>query len=157
MFYSTAKVDPADLPGCGIVEMFFIPSNGAGVEIKSDWNGFGMRSTESQSLHYQDAAAEGFIGYPDFLAKAQPLPLWYTLFAAVPSVALEPSSPSSAPPRPTRPPSACGSPRHSCATKPPKPMFSRSPESGGRPPAPPTPPVSPRQDVRRPGDDEARC
>ena len=84
MFFSTAKPDPADLPGCGIVEMFFIPSAGEGVDIKSDWNGFGMRSTESQSLHYEDAAAEGFIGYPDFLAKTQPLPLWYTLFAAVP-------------------------------------------------------------------------
>lgn len=84
MFFSTAKPDPADLPGCGIVEMFFVPSTGAGVEIKTDWNGFGMRSTESQSLHYEGAAAEGFIGFPDFLAKVQPLPLWYTLFAAVP-------------------------------------------------------------------------
>lgn len=84
MFLSTAKVDPAELPGCGIVEMFLVPSHGQGVGIKSDWNGFGMRSTESQSLHYEGAAAEGFIGYPDFLAQVQPLPLWYTLFAAIP-------------------------------------------------------------------------
>jgi alkylation response protein AidB-like acyl-CoA dehydrogenase len=84
MFFSTAKVDPAELPGCGIVEMFFVPSVARGVEIKTDWNGFGMRSTESQSLHYEAAPAEGFVGYPDFLARAQPLPLWFTLFAAVP-------------------------------------------------------------------------
>lgn len=84
MFFSTARPDPADLPGCGVVEMFLVPSTAEGVAIKSDWNGFGMRSTESQSLHYEAAPTEGFIGYPDFLAKAQPLPLWYTLFAAVP-------------------------------------------------------------------------
>lgn len=84
MFFSTARPDPAELPGCGVVEMFLVPGSAEGVAIKSDWNGFGMRSTESQSLHYEAAPASGFIGYPDFIARAQPLPLWYTLFAAVP-------------------------------------------------------------------------
>jgi hypothetical protein len=60
MFFSTARPNPAELPGCGVVEMFLVPGSTEGVEIKSDWNGFGTRSTESQSLHYEAAPATGF-------------------------------------------------------------------------------------------------
>jgi alkylation response protein AidB-like acyl-CoA dehydrogenase len=83
-FFSSAKVSQEDLPGAGIVEFFLLDSSAAGVTVKQDWDGFGMRSTESQSVRYDSAAARGVLGYPDFLGHFQPLPLWLTLFAAVP-------------------------------------------------------------------------
>ena len=83
-FFSSAKVSPEELPGAGIVEFFLLDSGGPGVTIKRDWDGFGMRSTESQSVRYDSAPARGILGYPNFIAHFQPLPLWLTLFAAVP-------------------------------------------------------------------------
>jgi len=79
-FFSTAKVvEEADR-----VELFFVRTNAPGVEIKNDWNGFGMRSTESQSVVYRDAPAHAMIGFPDFIEVVQPVSYWYCLFAAIP-------------------------------------------------------------------------
>jgi alkylation response protein AidB-like acyl-CoA dehydrogenase len=83
-FFSTAKVSPDDLPGAGIVELFVVPTDGEGVLIQSDWDGFGMRSTESHTVRYEAAAAEALMGFPDFLAVVQPLQYWFCLFAAIP-------------------------------------------------------------------------
>jgi alkylation response protein AidB-like acyl-CoA dehydrogenase len=83
-FFSTAKVDPADLPGAGIVEFFFVPTGAPGVNILDDWDGFGMRPTESHTVRYDDAPAERLAGFPDFIATTQPLQYWYGLFAAIP-------------------------------------------------------------------------
>ena len=84
VFFSTAKVDPADLPGAGVVEFFLIDAHAPGVHILDDWNGFGMRSTESHSVRYEGAVASSILGFPNFLAKAQPLQYFFCLFAAVP-------------------------------------------------------------------------
>ncbi|MGE0229226.1 MAG: acyl-CoA dehydrogenase family protein [Dehalococcoidia bacterium] len=84
VFFSTAKVAPDDLPGAGIVEFFFMPVRGAGVEVLTDWDGFGMRSTESHTVRYEDAPADGILGFPDFLVRMQPLEYWFNLFAAIP-------------------------------------------------------------------------
>jgi alkylation response protein AidB-like acyl-CoA dehydrogenase len=84
VFFSTAKVAPEDLAGAGIVEFFFVPTRAAGVEVLTDWDGFGMRSTESHTVRYEDAPAEGILGFPDFLTLVQPLQYWFNLFAAVP-------------------------------------------------------------------------
>jgi alkylation response protein AidB-like acyl-CoA dehydrogenase len=83
-FFASAKVTQDDLPGAGIVEVFYVGTDAPGVTIAEDWNGFGMRSTESQSVRYDDAPAAGFLGYPNFLEAAAPVTLWYCLFAAVP-------------------------------------------------------------------------
>ena len=83
-FFSTAKVTQEDLPGAGVVEFFFLPSDGPGVEVLDDWDGFGMRSTESQTVRYQDAPARELLGFPNFLEVLQPLQYWYCLFAAIP-------------------------------------------------------------------------
>lgn len=84
MFFSTAKVDPADLPGAGVVEMFLVDAHGAGVTVLNDWDGFGMRSSESQGVRYEGALAGSMLGFPDFLERVHPLQYWYCLFAAVP-------------------------------------------------------------------------
>ena len=83
-FFSTAKTDPAELPGCGIVEFFLVPSSAPGVSIAEDWDGFGMRSTESQTVVYSGAAAQALLGFPNFLAVVGPLQYWFCLFAAIP-------------------------------------------------------------------------
>lgn len=83
-FISTGKVTQEDLPGAGVVEIFFMPTDGTGVTILDDWDGFGMRSTESHTVRYADAPAVGIMGFPDFIAVAQPLTYWFHLFAAVP-------------------------------------------------------------------------
>jgi alkylation response protein AidB-like acyl-CoA dehydrogenase len=84
VFFSTAKVDPAQMPGCGIVELFVVRPAGPGVTILDDWDGFGMRSTESHTVRYEAAPAEGIIGFPNFIATFEPLPYWFALFAAIP-------------------------------------------------------------------------
>jgi alkylation response protein AidB-like acyl-CoA dehydrogenase len=84
MFFSTAKVDPSDMPGCGVVELFLVRPNARGVEILDDWDGFGMRSTESHTVRYNAAPAEGIVGFPNFLEIVQPLTYWFSLFAAIP-------------------------------------------------------------------------
>jgi alkylation response protein AidB-like acyl-CoA dehydrogenase len=83
-FFSTAKVTQEDVPGAGIVEFFFLRSGAPGVEILSDWGGFGMRSTESQTVRYSDAVASELMGFPNFIEAVQPLHYWFCLFAAVP-------------------------------------------------------------------------
>lgn len=83
-FFSTAKVDPADLPGCGIVEFFFVDTRAAGVEILADWDGFGMRSTESQTVRYTGAPVEALMGFPNFIELVRPLQYFFCLFAAIP-------------------------------------------------------------------------
>lgn len=83
-FFSTAKVTQEDLPGAGVVEFFFIPTGAEGVEILDDWDGFGMRSTESHTVRYTGAAAEFMLGFPDFIALVQPLQYFFCLFAAIP-------------------------------------------------------------------------
>ena len=82
-FFSTGKVRPEDLAGAGIVELFRVPTGAEGVDVLSDWDGFGMRSTESHTVRYERAPG-ALIGFPNFLAVAQPLSYWYCLFAAIP-------------------------------------------------------------------------
>jgi len=82
-FFSTAKVDALELPGAGVVEFFFVGTNAAGVTILEDWDGFGMCSTESQTVRYADATAEGLMGFPNFIECVQPLQYFYCLFAAI--------------------------------------------------------------------------
>ena len=84
IFFSTAKVTQDDLPGSGVVEFFLVPTHAQGVTIATDWDGFGMRSTESQTVHYDSALAAGIWGFPNFIQLAQPLSYWYCLFSAIP-------------------------------------------------------------------------
>jgi alkylation response protein AidB-like acyl-CoA dehydrogenase len=77
-FFSTAK-----LPEGG-VELFFVDTRAPGVTVRSDWDGFGMRSTEGHSVRYDGAPARDLLGYPGFLEDAQPFSWWYCLFAAIP-------------------------------------------------------------------------
>ena len=84
MFFSTAKVNPAQLPGCGVVEFFLVRPTSPGVEILDDWDGFGMRSTESHTVRYSSAPAEEVVGFPNFIEIVQPLTYWFALFSAIP-------------------------------------------------------------------------
>lgn len=83
-FFSAAKIDPAGLPGAGAVELFIVPTGAPGVTILDDWDGFGMRPTESHTVRYDRAPAVGLIGFPGFMEAAQPLQYWFCLFAAIP-------------------------------------------------------------------------
>jgi alkylation response protein AidB-like acyl-CoA dehydrogenase len=83
-FFSTAKVRPEDLPGAGIVEFFFVDVQSAGVQVLDDWDGFGMRSTESHTVRYANAPARELAGFPNFIKLVQPLEYWFCLFAAIP-------------------------------------------------------------------------
>jgi alkylation response protein AidB-like acyl-CoA dehydrogenase len=78
VFFSTAK-----LPDGG-VEFFLVDTSTTGVAVRSDWDGFGMRSTESHSVRYQEATARALLGFPGFIDTVQPLSWWYCLFAAIP-------------------------------------------------------------------------
>jgi alkylation response protein AidB-like acyl-CoA dehydrogenase len=82
-FFSSAKVTQEDLPGAGIVEIFYVRPDAPGVTIAEDWDGFGMRSTESQSVRYEDAPAASIMGYPNFIEATSPFGIWYCLFPAV--------------------------------------------------------------------------
>jgi alkylation response protein AidB-like acyl-CoA dehydrogenase len=82
-FFSTAKVTQEELPGAGVVEFFLIPTASAGVEIMSDWDGFGMRSTESQTVRLDGVRAHALLGFPNFIEVVQPLEYWFCLFAAI--------------------------------------------------------------------------
>ena len=83
-FFSTARVEPGTLDGAGPVEFFVVPTGAPGVEILSDWDGFGMRSTESQTVRYTSTAAEDLLGFPNFIDTVKPLQYWFCLFAAIP-------------------------------------------------------------------------
>ena len=82
-FFSTGKVAEGDLEGGGPVEFFLVDAHAPGVEILSDWDGFGMRSTESHGVRYHDAPAE-LIGFPNFVECVQPVQYVFCLFAAIP-------------------------------------------------------------------------
>jgi alkylation response protein AidB-like acyl-CoA dehydrogenase len=84
MFFSTAKADPAELPGCGVVEFFLVRPTAPGVEILNDWDGFGMRSTESHTVRFAAVPAEDIVGFPNFIEIVQPLTYWFALFSAIP-------------------------------------------------------------------------
>jgi alkylation response protein AidB-like acyl-CoA dehydrogenase len=84
VFFSTAKARPEQLPGCGVVEFFLVPTDAPGVQVLDDWDGFGMRSTESQTVRYAAAPADEMLGFPDFVDLVQPVPYWTSLFAAIP-------------------------------------------------------------------------
>jgi len=84
MFFSTAKVNPSQMPGCGVVEFFLVRPTARGVEILDDWDGFGMRSTESHTVRYEAAPAEGIVGFPNFIETVQPLTYAFALFSAIP-------------------------------------------------------------------------
>jgi len=83
-FISTARISQEDLPGAGIVEFFLVDTTAAGVEILDDWDGFGMRPTESNSVRYSDAPSSAIVGFPDFIALTHPIQYWYCLFSAIP-------------------------------------------------------------------------
>jgi alkylation response protein AidB-like acyl-CoA dehydrogenase len=83
-FFSTGKVTQEDLRGAGVVEFFVLPVHGDGVQVLDDWDGFGMRSTESQTVRYEDARADGVLGFPNFIEVVGPLQYWFCLFAAIP-------------------------------------------------------------------------
>jgi alkylation response protein AidB-like acyl-CoA dehydrogenase len=84
VFFSTAKIDPKDLPGAGVVELFLVDPKSAGVRILGDWDGFGMRSTESHTVRYEEAVAHEILGFPGLIEAVQPLHYWFCLFAAIP-------------------------------------------------------------------------
>jgi alkylation response protein AidB-like acyl-CoA dehydrogenase len=83
-FFSTAKVTADDLPGAGVVEFFLVDVASEGVDILNDWDGFGMRPTESHTVRYDKARAREIVGFPDFVNVVQPLELFFCLFAAIP-------------------------------------------------------------------------
>lgn len=83
-FFSSAKVSAEELPGAGVVEFFLVDVASEGVEVLNDWDGFGMRATESHTVRYSNARAREMVGFPDFVNRVQPLECWYCLFAAIP-------------------------------------------------------------------------
>lgn len=84
VFFSTARVEGADIPGAGIVEFFFLETRGPGVQILDDWDGFGMRSTESHTVKLENAPATAMLGFPNFIEIRAPSNYWGCLFAAIP-------------------------------------------------------------------------
>src|SRR5262249_4883713 len=76
-FFSSAKLED------GAVAFFAVLASGSGVHVASDWDGLGMRSTESHSVRYEGALATELLGYPGFLDIAQPLTYWFCLFASI--------------------------------------------------------------------------
>jgi alkylation response protein AidB-like acyl-CoA dehydrogenase len=84
VFFSTAKVEEGLIPEAGEVELFFVDVGTPGVNILTDWDGFGMRPTESQTVRYEGAAVRELMGFPGYLQAVSPLPYWFCLFAAIP-------------------------------------------------------------------------
>ena len=84
VFFSTAKVSQEDLAGAGVVEFFLVDASAPGVEVLDDWDGFGMRATESHTVRYTGAPSREIVGFPDFIERVQPLQTWFCLFAAIP-------------------------------------------------------------------------
>jgi alkylation response protein AidB-like acyl-CoA dehydrogenase len=81
-FFSTAKLDAGSQ--AERVELFVVRTDAPGVEIMSDWDGFGMRSTESHSVRYTNAVADHMLGWPNFIDDSQSLSYWFCLFSAIP-------------------------------------------------------------------------
>lgn len=86
VFFTAAKFDlggPEEKSGEG-VEFFLVESNAPGVDIRSDWDGFGMRATESHSVIFEEAAARERLGWIGFLEDVQACSWSPLLFAAIP-------------------------------------------------------------------------
>lgn len=81
-FFSTAKLDAGT--DRERVEVFVVGTDAPGVEVKNDWDGFGMRSTESHSVRYTNAIADHMLGWPNFIDDSQSFFYWFCLFAAIP-------------------------------------------------------------------------
>lgn len=81
-FFSTAKLDAGT--DRERVEVFVVRSDAPGVDVLSDWDGFGMRSTESHSVRYTNAIADHMLGWPNFIDHSQSFFYWFCLFAAIP-------------------------------------------------------------------------
>lgn len=83
-FFSTGRT-PSGREGVpDSVEVYYVRTDAPGVTILDDWDGFGMRSTESHTVRYAAAPADAMMGFPGFLAAMQPLQYWFCLFAAIP-------------------------------------------------------------------------
>jgi alkylation response protein AidB-like acyl-CoA dehydrogenase len=80
--YASVFFSAARLPE-GSVELFLVESGAPGVTVRADWDGFGMRATESHSVLYEEAPARAMLGYPGFLQTA-PVSWWWCVFAAIP-------------------------------------------------------------------------
>jgi len=83
-FFSTAKVSADEVPGAGVVEFFLVDVASEGVTVLDDWDGFGMRSTESHTVRYTQARAREMVGFPNFIDLVRPLEYFFCLFAAIP-------------------------------------------------------------------------
>lgn len=83
-FFATAKFPPEQMPGGSVVEFFVMRTDAPGVDIQQDWDGFGMRSTESHSVVLTDVPAEYVLGFPGLVTIVQPTTIWSPLFAAIP-------------------------------------------------------------------------
>src|SRR5207245_7177836 len=101
-FFSTAQARH-DATTDPIVELFLVPTAAPGVEIMSDWNGFGMRATESQSVRYANAPAQALMGFPNFIDLVEPISSGFVLFAPRPPGCARVSCRSRAPPPPASP------------------------------------------------------
>ncbi len=66
------------------LEFFLVETSVPGVDIRSDWDGFGMRATESHSVGFEEAAARERLGWVGFMEDAQPWAWFWLLFAAIP-------------------------------------------------------------------------
>jgi alkylation response protein AidB-like acyl-CoA dehydrogenase len=84
VFFSTARVEGEGTADAPLVEFFLVDVRAPGVNVASDWNGFGMRGTESHSVRYVDAPARERLGCTRFIERVRPLQYWYCLFAAIP-------------------------------------------------------------------------
>lgn len=83
-FFSTGRQASGREGVPDTVEVYYVRTDAPGVEILDDWDGFGMRSTESQTVRYSGAVAEALMGFPGFLSTMRPLQYWFCLFAAIP-------------------------------------------------------------------------
>ena len=81
-FFSTVKLDAGT--DRERVEVFVVRTDAPGVDVLSDWDGFGMRSTESHSVRYTNAVADHMLGWPNFIDQSQSFFYWFCLFAAIP-------------------------------------------------------------------------
>jgi alkylation response protein AidB-like acyl-CoA dehydrogenase len=81
-FFSTAKLDQGT--DRERVEVFVVRTDAPGVHVRTDWDGFGMRSTESHGVVYTRAVADHMLGWPNFIDDSQSFFYWYCLFAAIP-------------------------------------------------------------------------
>ena len=85
VFFSTAKVSPPGRTPDGPSWSSSSSRRAApGVHVAGDWNGFGMRGTESHSVRFAGAPARERSGARGSSSAVRPLQYWYCLFAAIP-------------------------------------------------------------------------